>query len=1259
MSKKYSDGVLRLVAALMVLCFGMGQGWSQSSGSAQMPQSGSPVVVGAEKTTLGPVPNRKVSGMRRITQADRKAAAQRAKDRRAAGASAAGKNSFSNALLTPNAAVIVPPSTMPMPDYFGTTPNWANSPFPVIDINTGLPVPGTGIQKFVETLPGLGPANQSNFGRYIPIAQPILNLNGTPRYPGSDYYEIGLVETYTQKLHPDLPLTRLRGYKDLNPAADGSAHYLGPFIIAKKDHPVRILFKNQLSTGTPGNLFIPVDTTVMGAGMGPDGVHPYTQNRATLHLHGGNTPWISDGTPHQWTVPAGENTPYKKGVSTKNVPDMAAAGDGAMTFYYPNQQSGRLLWYHDHSYGLTRLNVYVGEAAGYLLTDSVEDGLIDTGKIPGLGEVEYRYGIPLIIQDKTFVPDSNTLAVQDPTWNTATYGGTGNLWFPHVYMPNQNPMDLSGANAMGRLDYGPWFWPPYTGLTHQPIVGTGTNGCPVGITCPATPNPSLVPEAFMDTPVINGAAYPVLNVARKAYRFRVLNASNDRYWNLQLYYVDPLHPTEVKMVPAVKNIVPNWPATWPSDGRDGGVPDPNTVGPPMIQIGTESGLLPAPVVVPSQPINYNYNRRDIVVLNVSNHALFLGPAERADIIVDFSQVPNGSDLILYNDAPAPVPAFDPRIDYYTGDPDQTDTGGAPTTVEGYGPNTRTVMKIHVSSATAAPAFDLAGLQTAFNSTNTTTGAYAAAQPPPHVPEAEYGPAFNKTYTSKYVRIQDTSFTFTPDGAPAPITVPLEPKAIQELFEVDYGRMNSTLGVELPNTNVTIQTTIPYGFVDPPTETLQDGQTQYWKITHNGVDTHAVHFHLFDVQLINRVGWDGAIRPPEANELGWKDTVRMNPLEDAIVALRPMRQSLPWVIPDSVRLLNPALPEHSTMGFTNIDPNGNPIVVTNEYTNFGWEYVWHCHLLGHEENDMMRPIVFQIPPDAPSNLTGAAAASPLRVQLSWKDNAGTATGFTLQRATNAGFTQGLTPFTVGPSAGTGSTVAYSDTTVTLSPGYFYRVQAFSPNGVSGWSNVVQVPFAPAAAVSPTSLAFGNQILNTTSAASPVTLSNNGSLPLTVLSIVVGGTNSGDFAQTNVCGISVAAAGRCTINVTFRPTVAAARAATLIITTNDLATPVLNVTLTGTGIVPGVPPTAPTNLTATTQGTTTINLSWADKSNNETGFYIERSTNGVSWFRIATVGANVTTYADNGLARRTTYYYRVQAYNANGVSAYTNTANATTR
>ena len=188
-------------------------------------------------------------------------------------------------------------------------------------------------------------------------------------------------------------------------------HYMGPTIISKKDRPVRILFRNLLPTGAGGNLFLPVDTSIMGSGPGPNmmqldangvpmdmamdqgtvtdavrnplcdqldanGEKPigcYKDNRATLHLHGGITPWISDGTPHQWITPAGENTDYPKGVSVSNVPDMPDPGPGAQTFFYTNQQSSRLMFYHDHAWGITRLNVYAGEAAPYLVTDRQGD----------------------------------------------------------------------------------------------------------------------------------------------------------------------------------------------------------------------------------------------------------------------------------------------------------------------------------------------------------------------------------------------------------------------------------------------------------------------------------------------------------------------------------------------------------------------------------------------------------------------------------------------------------------------------------------------------------------------------------------------------------------------------------------------------------------------------------------------------------------------------------------------------------------------
>ena len=142
----------------------------------------------------------------------------------------------------------------------------------------------------------------------------------------------------------------------------------------------------------------------------PKSTNCFKDNRATLHLHGGTTPWISDGTPHQWITPANETTAWPQGVAVQDVPDMTpynVPNDGVQTFFYTNQQSARLLFYHDHAWGITRLNVYAGEAAGYLITDDTEKALVNSGTIPA-------DQIPLVVQDRTFVPpDSAALRQRD------------------------------------------------------------------------------------------------------------------------------------------------------------------------------------------------------------------------------------------------------------------------------------------------------------------------------------------------------------------------------------------------------------------------------------------------------------------------------------------------------------------------------------------------------------------------------------------------------------------------------------------------------------------------------------------------------------------------------------------------------------------------------------------------------------------------------------------------------------------------------
>jgi pectate lyase len=92
--------------------------------------------------------------------------------------------------------------------------------------------------------------------------------------------------------------------------------------------------------------------------------------------------------------------------------------------------------------------------------------------------------------------------------------------------------------------------------------------------------------------------------------------------------------------------------------------------------------------------------------------------------------------------------------------------------------------------------------------------------------------------------------------------------------------------------------------------------------------------------------------------------------------------------------------------------------------------------------------------------------------------------------------------------------------------------------------------------------------------------------------------------------------------------------------------------------GTLPAAPTGLSATAVSNSQINLAWTDNASNETGYRIERSSDGTNFSEIATTGAGVVSYANTGLTASTAYSYRVRAYNGTGNSGYSNTASATT-
>ncbi|MFD6751982.1 hypothetical protein [Micromonospora gifhornensis] len=1173
-----------------------------------------------------------------------------------------GPAAVTDVTAVPEAAGTAAPASLDpaaAPRCFGPVPNHAYSPLPTLD-STGAVVTGTGIRKFVDPLPGLGALGRTPLGAELPVAVP-----DTISHPGCDYYEIGLTE-YTQRLHQDLPATRLRGYRQLNLGTDGDGHntvappsrawHLGPVVLARRGRPVRIKFINQLPAGPAGELFLPVDPTVPAAGEGPlGGPAPYPQNRAVLHLAGAHTGWISAGNPHQWITPAGEITPYPTGVGLTPVPDMPPPGPGATTLYYPNEQSARLLWFHDNTIGLSRLTVYSGQIALFLLTDEAEDRLVADGVLPD-------EQLPLVFEDKTFVPDDAQLAAQDPTWDRHRWGARGSLWHPHVYQPRQNPYQPDGHNPTGRWDYGPWSRTvPAAGPDaaavpnprHDPV--TEPDEPPE---MPGVPHPSAVPGAYGDTVLVNGAAYPYLDVEPRVYRWRILNACTDRWLNLQLYRAGSDEPMwtpegrlvdadagEVPMVDAVR--APGRPAGWPTDGRPGGVPDPDACGPEMIRIGNECGLLPAPVVIPNRPVGFRYDRRDPAVLNVDGHALLLAPGERADVLVDFATVAPGSTLILYNDCPAPFPAFDPRYDHHTGAPDRTTEGGAPPSVAGYGPNTRTLLQIRVAGTPATP-YDLNRLRERL------PAAYAASQHPPIVPDPAYDPCYG-TVTAGATRIpvHATRVEFTPTGAAAPAALPLTVKAVRQVFEPEHGRLTGRLGVAHPHAGPRAETVLPLGPTDPATEVLHvsdpavpvgapgDG-TQLWRVRGTGRQSHPVRFDGLDVQVVGRVGRDGAIRPPYPGELGWKQIVRVDPGEDVILALRPEAPPLPFKIGDSVRLLDPTRPVGVPVGSTPVSPlDGRPASVVNQLVNLGWEYRWCSGAGGHRDQGMSRPLVVRVSPRAPSGLAataapGSATALPA-INLTWTGNGSRppATSHLLQRATDPTFTSGLTELTVAATA-----TRYTDATVTPGVTYHYRIRAENAVGCSAWSNSIPAsvqltaPTKLSAAIPPAAplrvaLRWANRSFATgidvQRATNPTFTSGPGTTAIGV----------GDHH------LDPAVAPDTTYYYRVRTTYLGA------------ASPWSTVATVTTPPAPGVPTSV--SVTTSTPGpdTATVMLNWAASTpaSQGAGFTVERALDVAFTRELATFTVTGRGFTNTGLARGVTYHYRIRSFNVVGASPYT--------
>lgn len=1382
---------------------------------------------------------------------------------------------------------------LPIPTYY------ANSPL---------------LRKFVDTLPGLTSAGASSLSSdsYIPIT-----VKDQTSYAGSDYYELAVVE-YTQKMHSDLiKPTTLRGYVQIDRETsnalapntdsnhqfslkypDGSQiyiakekglvngvwdhtlvkdiagnpimvpaiafdkpHYLGPAILATKGVATRIKMINLLPKGRAvtddigydghvtrnGDMFLPVDESLPGAGDSPLPGSTFPQNRVAIHLHGGDSPWISDGTPHQWfsaETDTSINPTLLRGDRAFNVPDMPYPGVNAQTLYWPNDQSGRLMWYHDHTFGLTRQNAYVGMAAPYIINDPAEEAELASA-VPATM-------IPLVLQDKTFVPSD--IKIQDAKWDQEHWGKEGDLWYPHVYEPNILDHDLKTGlpyenlinNPAGRWDYGPT--DPLAPEASVLKLPNGDYG-----------QASVGPEAYMDTPIINGVAYPTLEVDPKAYRFKLLNGANDRYFNLSLWVADNtvnpndandrVNTTEVKMVdeilpaenfmtftvvnggagyvapevvitdvpydvtdpgtgkittirgqgtgatatttidengtitsvnilkkagtkyknpkvtiidtatPSLDAIIDAKYTAFKIDnggqnytnptvtiyddmggygsgalatatvvngvitdikldnpgsgytnpkikiedstgssgggaivtlnteiGRPEGVPDPKNAGPTIIQFGNETGLLPKPIVHKPRSMDMIVNRDPITnafnSVTETKGGFYLANAERADTVIDFSQYA-GKTLILYNDSSAPVPDGDTRYDYFTGNPDQTSIGGAPTTLPGYGPNTRTLMQIKVANVPADAPYDV----------NNDGGTLATVLPTAYAIKA--GPGKPD---------EDIAPRFVADGQPTGKTlavwqqenptIKLLPKTIEGAFDVNFGRLIANFGIELPGLNKST----PLAYIDAPTDIVEDGKIQYWHIKNIDADNHPIHVHLFNAQVIARVdSLTGQMINPTPDEAGWKETIQNWPGQDVIIALKPKTPELPFGLADSVRLMDPTLNPNDTTN-TSLDRNylseniastqiplafqqydlvtgaaiaatngvdvlGNPISipgVSNQIRNYGWEYVYHCHILGHEENDLMRPMVFlpkmefltknEVTPDAP---TGVDLNTTSGI-VTWKDPTSLTDLATKANPKNEiGFRVEIASLNNGVESTWIKAPAFdAEDPLTPIPG---KVNGnLSPVGLSQINTIANREyFESKLSVLSANTDYRYRVVSVNqlgeSASTPVLYEQ---APAAVQNLAVGSINSTDLTLTwsdlsNETGYEVMSSSDAGVTWTAITTLPA-NTISYQVTGLTMASNYkfkINAIKTGftssesqivSGKTLGVILAQPTNISANTNSTSNgIAVSWTDNSDNETNFVLERAlVTGGNTGSFASIATPLTT-AGTGTAGRQTY------------------------
>src|SRR5262245_32668351 len=335
-------------------------------------------------------------------------------------------------------------------------------------------------------------------------------------------------------------------------------------------------------------------------------------------------------------------------------------------------------------------------------------------------------------------------------------------------------------------------------------------------------SPIWNPEFFGNTMMVNGNTWPFLNVEQRRYRFRFLNACNARTLILQL----------------------------------------DRAGLSFWQIGSDGGFLPGPGKL---------------------SRLLMAPAERADVIVDFTRVPVNTTITLLNIGPdSPFGGGEPGVDFPPADPQTT---GA-------------VMQFRVRPSKSVD-----------RSASPETLALASASVTPQPATARLRRVSLNELDSSTVNV-----VANPDGT---FAIPIREAPCGDPNAVPFGPSIGLLGTVNKD-----GTGNPRAWMDPMTENPSIG-TELWEIRNFTADAHPIHIHQTQFRVVDRAPFDpehpdvppGPARPPEAWETGPKDTVV-------------------------------AYPGEITRLVAKFDLNG--------------QYVWHYHMLDHEDHDMMRPMAIGKP-----------------------------------------------------------------------------------------------------------------------------------------------------------------------------------------------------------------------------------------------------------------------------------------------------------